>query len=200
MELSRGKVKIGAGAVLLIAASVFFCGEKFTAALILAALVHESGHLGAMALLSVPADKIEFHFGGAEITCEGRRSTYGQEALIAGAGPVMSLFLAALAAAFGRYFGGEWWYTLSGMSAVLFAFNMLPVSVLDGGGMLRGLLMQWGNAERAEAFAAAVDAVISAALVFFGIWAALGGNFTVIICAFCTVRACCKKRRNGVNF
>ena len=116
---------------LLIAFGVL-CGWEWLAAALLAAMVHESGHL--LMLRGFGAGRGRLRIDGAGLSWErrGRTLGYGGELLSFLAGPaangVAALLLARIAAASG-WQGG---YFLAGTQLVLGGFNLLPVLPLDG--------------------------------------------------------------------
>ena len=108
------------------------------AATLLAALVHEAGHLAAAYGMGIPLASIRLDPLGARIGIRNRLLTYGQEWLLAAMGPLFSL-LASLVLAplwqehpFAQLF--------SGASLLLGTLNLLPVSSFDGGRMTEVVL------------------------------------------------------------
>ena len=99
------------------------CGARSALPFLAAAGLHEAGHLGALWLLGIPVEAVELGLGGAVIRAELRGR--GREALALMAGPWVNLLCAGLffrlLPDFARY------------SFVLFLYNLLPVSALDGG-------------------------------------------------------------------
>lgn len=105
---------------------------------VLAALLHECGHLAAARLLRIAPGQMRLDFLGARMEITGRVLSYGEEWLLCAAGPLASLVAAAGAA------------TLWGVSAharifscaslVLGLLNLLPIRTFDGGRMLEVLL------------------------------------------------------------
>ena len=63
--------------------STAFCSSRWLALLWLAAGVHELGHLLALHLMGVRVKRICFRLSGMELQFDGRRLSYGQEALLA---------------------------------------------------------------------------------------------------------------------
>ena len=105
---------------------------------VLAALLHECGHLAAARLLRIAPGQMRLDFLGARMEITGRVLSYGEEWLLCAAGPLASLVAAAGAA------------TLWGVSAharifscaslVLGLLNLLPIRTFDGGRMLECFL------------------------------------------------------------
>lgn len=100
---------------------------------LLAAGLHEAAHLGALALLHIPASGLELQAGGAVIRARLRGE--GREGWAIAAGPVCNLLLAL---SFRRA-----WPLFSLCNLALGCSNLLPLSALDGGRLCALLLPQW---------------------------------------------------------
>jgi stage IV sporulation protein FB len=103
-------------------------------ATVLAAGVHELGHLLAAKALQIPLAGMRWGFLGLWLEVKGRILSYGEEWLLCAAGPLVSLLTAAAGAlfwesvAFARLF--------SCASLILGLLNLLPIRSFDGGRML----------------------------------------------------------------
>lgn len=109
--------------------------------LILSVTLHELGHIGAASLFGNPTRGITLTPIGGVATLERESHTPREEAVVALAGPAVSLMLAGLAAiplvAFGPSLVAEWFLRLNLMLAL---FNLLPAYPMDGGRVLRAAL------------------------------------------------------------
>ncbi|MFQ9410072.1 MAG: metalloprotease [Evtepia gabavorous] len=76
--------------------------------------------------------------------------SYGEECLVALAGPAASVLLAIGAATWGRHFGGADAYLLTGVSLALGVFNLLPIGPLDGGRILRAVASRWAGPDAGD--------------------------------------------------
>lgn len=132
-------------------------------AALIAAAVHEAGHLAAAKALAVPVRSLHFHLLGAGLVPGGRLLTYGEEFLLCVAGPLASLFFAALPAPF--WSSSPFAVSLSCTSLILGILNLLPIRAFDGGRMLE-------SAVSARFSPAVSDTVLTAtSLVFlFLLW------------------------------
>ena len=95
----------------------------------LAAALHEAGHLAALLILKIPVTGLELRAGGAVIRAVlpgGRR-----EALALAAGPGVNLLLAA--------FFRQAWPLFGLCNLTLGLVNLLPFPQRDGGRLLRAL-------------------------------------------------------------
>ena len=106
---------------------------------LLAALIHECGHLLAARLLHVPLSQMRLELLGARLEVQGRMLTYGEEWLLCAAGPVASLISALVSSLFWAHAPLAILYT--GVSFLLGLLNLLPIQTFDGGRMLECMLL-----------------------------------------------------------
>ena len=158
------KVSVSPTFLISVAVHLWFGLSAWLKDLLLAALLHELGHMVALWYYGVPIRDIRLTSLGAvmrvgAISCRA-------ELVSAAAGPVVN---ALLAAAFIRPF------PIFGLCNLgLFLFNILPLYPLDGGRMLRAVLQRRLdplNADRTES----TVAVICASLVM--VLSVLAGRF-----------------------
>lgn len=159
-----------------------------------AAVVHELGHIAAIRLLGGQVGGVQLTGIGVVITPRRERLfSYGEEGLVALAGPGASFLLALLAAAWGRQFGGMDAYLLTGMSLALGIFNLLPAGRLDGGRALGAVLSCLTGPDTGERACGLLTKVLAGGLGLLGLWVLrASGNFTILLCAgwlfFCRER------------
>ena len=139
-------IHIGAGFFLLLAAAFLIAPPGVTAAVLLAAAMHECGHLALLALFRVPVEGMRLGGFGAVIYAPGaRRLSYGRELAVTLAGAGVNLLAAPPIAALSARAGWEWGYLFAGAHTVLGVYNLLPIPPLDGGRALYLLLAwRWG--------------------------------------------------------
>ncbi|MBQ9131315.1 MAG: site-2 protease family protein [Clostridia bacterium] len=108
---------------------------------LLAALLHECGHLVAARLMRIPLGQMRVDLMGARLEVRGRMLTYGEEWLLSAAGPMISL----LAAAAGALLWERWSAAkaFSCASLILGFLNLLPIRSFDGGRMLECTLSRF---------------------------------------------------------
>ncbi len=102
----------------------------------LAALLHEMGHLLALRVFRVSVEAIHFTAFGMEIRADTRFLPYGKDIICTLAGPGMNLLMAVILS---RLAGD---YLLAGANLLEGAFNLLPLTGLDGARALH-LLLSW---------------------------------------------------------
>lgn len=197
--------ELGGGARLLMATGI-------TALFFLSLLAHELAHSVVAVTRGIPVHRITFFlFGGMAQTSRDSRSP-GEEFLIAIAGPVCSLLLAALFLAVWWGGAGSWHPAAVGAAAyvgvlnlVLAVFNMLPGYPMDGGRVLRAVIWKAsGSVDRATRWASRVGVWMATGLILFGVWDAvtgdaLGGIWLVLIGFFIRHAARAGYRQHGVR-
>ena len=129
------KIRITPGAVLFWTVQLL-TDSPLLAAGLLAALLHECGHLLAARLLHIPLRLLEIDIMGAKILPAGALPSYRAEGILAAAGPVASLLVAL------PLIGSAHPFALAlRFSTLSFAlFNLLPIEGFDGGRILSSLL------------------------------------------------------------
>ena len=108
-------------------------GLKEAVTVLVAALLHELGHIAAAWGWGVPLRGLRLDLFGARMELGGR-IPYRAELAVAAGGPLVSLLAASLAFPLGRVWGGA--YLFAAVSLGLGLLNLLPVRGLDGGRML----------------------------------------------------------------
>ncbi len=149
-------------------------------------VLHELAHAAVARRYGIEVDRITLWILGGMAELKREAPTPGSELLIAGAGPMASLGVAA--ALFGAavavnaatdarvLINGLAWLAFA--NAVLAVFNLLPARPLDGGRVLTGAL--WAitkDRERATVIAAKVSSVVGLVLLSGGIFVFLNGAF-----------------------
>ncbi len=161
-------------------------GAVCAVGILLSIVFHELAHSVVARRYGLPMKGITlFIFGGmAEMGEEAKDPK--TEFLMAIAGPIASVALAAVFYALHRLGvnadAGPFWlgitYYLGWINFILAVFNLLPAFPLDGGRMLRAALWRWGdNLKKATRIASAIGAGFGLALIVLGIVGIIGGNF-----------------------
>lgn len=137
----------------------------------LAATLHEMGHLFAMYVLSVPKCKIRLTVTGIRLNRASNDSTgWKQDFLISIAGPLVNVtvfsFLFGIA-----MFRHEWESVRvpAEMQLALGAFNLLPVYPLDGGQAIASLLNGIFSTEKAAWISNGITVLFLLPLLILGI-------------------------------
>lgn len=184
---------------MLLAVTVL-AGPERTLIVLLAAGVHELGHILALRIFGAGIDRFGLVAAGAEIGF-AKRLSYPGEIAAALSGPLAGALLAGLALWAGRRLGCDAFFELAAVSALYTAVNLVPVSIADGGRALDAALC-WGlGPDRAYYISLVTDslcvltAVIGGAYVFFR----TKGNISVLLYAVFLLNGCCKRRGFGVK-
>jgi Zn-dependent protease len=131
--------KIGLAAASLAGYAAIF-NWKFGLLLMIAVGFHESGHVWAMKKMGIKTKGFYFlpFIGGAAIAEENYR-TYGENAYIAIMGPIWGALMAGGAGALYWVTGNPMWAAAGAWMATLNLFNLLPITPLDGGQLMRAI-------------------------------------------------------------
>lgn len=131
--------KVGLAGLTLAGYSAVFTW-KFALLIMIAVGFHESGHVWAMKKMGIKTKGFYFlpFLGGAAIAEEEYKS-YGENAYIAVMGPVWGALLAGICAAAYAVTGLPMLAAAAAWMATLNLFNLLPVSPLDGGQLMRSI-------------------------------------------------------------
>lgn len=132
-------------------------------------IIHECGHLFTMLLLGKKVASVKFGYFGIKIFTDKKFLPEMKEAAIAAGGPAMNLFAAAI-----LFIAGQENFAI--MNLTLAFFNLLPVSILDGGHILSALFPE-SKAVRALSFSVCILLLISGLIITFY----SKKNFTLLI-------------------
>jgi len=130
----------------------FFCvllwlePSSYTVLPLLAALLHEAGHLCAMLLTHRKIACITLYPFGADIRAQGMGS-YAQDLLISAAGILANLIGCLFCAPHLEYMGAQCFFFSNLLLAIL---NLLPVETLDGAAILSAILLRFFDWERVQ--------------------------------------------------
>ena len=114
----------------------------------LAASLHEGGHLLAARIMHIPLKRLRLELLGARLDVSGRMISYGEEWLLCAAGPLTSLFFAVLIAPLWSL--SQYAVIFSCASFLLGILNLLPISTFDGGRMTECFLMSFCRIDQAQ--------------------------------------------------
>jgi len=106
--------------------------------LLLAAVLHECGHLIALRVFDIPVRRVDVMPMGAVIAYDDSFCPHGQSAWVAFAGAGANLLTAAVCLPFANDLHMLFFVTVNASLAVL---NLLPIETLDGGTLLRSVLL-----------------------------------------------------------
>ncbi len=136
---------------------------------LIAALLHELGHILCARLLGIPLIGCSVRPCGAFLNFDFSRTSYRREGCVHLAGAGMGLIAAAAAL---WIFGEEAEYFI-GISVVLAAVNLLPMRGFDGGGVLHCLLSAVVSPEKGDRICRAVSLLVTLLLWTAVLWVEL---------------------------
>lgn len=177
------RIDLQPGAVLLLGVLLFVLRPVELLALLLAAGVHELGHLLMLSLLGVPVYGFTLAMTGPVLNCASASLWY-ETLLSALAGPAAGLLLYVLT--------GFQWPLLGEISLFLSLLNLLPILPLDGGRTLMAFLLFLFGETAAEKIEGRISAVLCGGMLFGSLLAAAEGygiTFAVFA-AWMAVLAC----------
>jgi len=132
-----GKVGLAIGT--MITYSYLFTWQ-FALVLMISLFVHENGHIFMMRKCGMKVKGIYFiPFMGAAAVAEGEFPSPKDEAHIALMGPIWGLTLAGLTFLTYEYTGNAFFGAVAGWMAMVNLFNLLPISPLDGGRIMKSV-------------------------------------------------------------
>src|SRR5579885_261093 len=113
---------------------------KFALLLMIAVGFHESGHVFAMKRMGIKTKGFYFlpFIGGAAIA-EEQYKTYGENVYIAMMGPIWGAAMAWCCGGLYWVTGNPLWAAAAAWMATLNLFNLLPITPLDGGQVIRSI-------------------------------------------------------------
>ena len=154
--------------ILALALTLAFDKTGWLTLLFVAAMLHECGHLAAIALQHGKIEHITAKLSGMKIDyLPAGQTSYASDAVAALAGPAVNLTAVVVCALIARIYPSAEVFYFSGVNLLLALFNLIPAAPLDGGRALKALLCAW-RGQSGEAIAEVVSIVSSALLVFAG--------------------------------
>lgn len=194
------KVNITSGFLLLLIAVTVLAGPKRMLIVVIAAAVHELGHLIALRVLGARVERFSLAGTGARIAFRAHLS-YPAEIAAALSGPLAGALLTGFSLWAGRRWDGDFLLELAAVSALYTAVNLVPASITDGGRALEAALCQCFGPDAAWVAGLVLDALCVAAALVGGCALLFrpGGSAAGLLYAFFLLNGCCKKRRFGVQ-
>ena len=169
-----GRVEVGSSFLLLLAWMNYLDTQSIVLLALAACLCHELGHYLALRAVGNDVRLLRLTGIGAEML-PLRPMSYGQEFFAVAAGPLTNLLLAAVSA---QWEGGA---LFSGLNLVLGSFNLLPISRLDGGRLIKCLCSMLSGPDRAARISAYLDLGLAGLLLILGcVLARSAGNLTLL--------------------
>lgn len=138
-------------------------------------LLHEMGHITAMAICKEPIDSLTFHPFGISMKLKTSSAlSFGEELFVLLSGCVTNLVFIILPTS----------QTVTYINIGIFLFNILPIANLDGGRTVRLLLIRFFGERAGNVVSDAVSflfLVPLSALAFYTV--ARSGQFSLLVCS-----------------
>ncbi len=134
-------------------------------------VLHELGHALVARQLGVHVTGIELGFLGGAAKMANLPRTPRHELLIAAAGPAVSLMLGGAFLGIGAALGAPFVASIGWINLVIAGFNLIPALPMDGGRILRALLVPRFGFVRATDIAVTVARVAAVGFVVLGLTA-----------------------------
>ena len=145
-----------------------------------AIIMHEAGHLFAMWVLDVAPKRIKLIPASVQITADITRR-YKTDIAVSLCGPLTNLLLFAVLYINFISFKNEAVLVYALINLIIGAFNLLPVTGLDGGTILFSVLAKRMDYNRARCILRIVTLILSATMLFLGVMFTLRGKINISI-------------------
>ena len=187
ITLPFGGVRISILALLSAAALFYADCSVFTLLFLLAAAIHEIGHIVCLKTCGAKIYGITVLPFGAVIRSDAGKLPYRKEAAAALAGPAAGLCAAAASGLAFLLFRDIYSLFFAVCNLTLSLVNLIPVHTLDGGRALEAYVFSHMSYERADCFLENVSYASFVLLTFasLGLLALTGCNFSLIIFCVC---------------
>ena len=187
---------------LLVLLAAVISPAEIVVSVLLAAALHECGHLLALRAFRVPVEGLRLTALGAVLYARGaRRLSYGRELIVTLAGCGMNIFCGVLTALLALRLSWAEGFVFAGAHILLAAFNLLPIPPLDG---LRALYLVsafFFGPLAGDAIAAVTGFLCALALVGAGIYVAAetGGGALFLLAALALLFGAARRLRLAKN-
>ena len=160
---------------------------------LLACVLHELGHVAAATVMGGRVEALSLTVVGAELRIDYRAPlTYLQDSLVALAGPATNLLWGAAALALHLELAAM-------LTLAIGAFNLLPISPLDGGRVVHGLLANRLDPGWADRVMTVMSGCLVGILVGVGAVAAIHyANITLLLTALWLLAGMFRQGRDSI--
>lgn len=207
---------------MMLCAMIFCDRGSLAVAVMLAAALHELGHVFAASALGIRIRELRLGFSGARLYPEEQCISYRKEIFLCLAGPLVSLSVAAISLGVpfavcgdGEELSEKIQSLLSGEQATAIAFlgligiiallqgilNLLPIESLDGGRVLYAVVSSQLGMRAADAIRKTLTCIAAVMLWLFSTYLLLrtGSGIGVFFCAICIFARAVLLRDNSNN-
>ena len=149
MRMKKLKIKLSFFFIFIVLA-LAWTANKFTLLALLAAAIHEAGHLVASKLFNIRVCELDFGLLGARLKTSEALCSYSQEILLCFFGPLFNFFSAGIVYIMANSKGclTEEVEFFIFSSLILGVLNLLPIRTFDGGRIIEAALCYFLPAEK----------------------------------------------------
>ena len=154
-------------------------------ACLLAALLHELGHIAAAKLLDINLSGMKLDVLGARLNTQGKLYSYSSMILLCLAGPLTNLLCFAFAFPFSETHTWAREFCYSSLS--LCVLNLIPIEGFDGGRILHGILSGFLPPDLTDRICTALSFASILTLWLLSVWLLLrtSGALTLFVFSCC---------------
>ena len=179
-------IKVTCGALITMSVILLLFDNLSLTAALFAVAVHELGHILALRIMKIPIKGAEVSSFGLNITYDGKYVPYIKDIIAAAAGPAFNFAAVFITAAANKGYDSDTASVIIAFNAALCMFNMLPISILDGGKILYCITAVLFGPTAAEFTAAFADRAFACVIFALGamMFVKTGYNFTLLLSSF----------------
>ncbi|MCL2013791.1 MAG: site-2 protease family protein [Oscillospiraceae bacterium] len=144
---------------------------------LLAALIHETGHIAAFAVFKSKPHEASVEISGIKLTKPPDKLSAGKEVVLLFAGSAVNFVVFAV------FFFVLKFESFAYIHLMIGVFNMLPIAPLDGGMLVKLAAERIFSPGTADIISRALSVLIIIPLIIYGIYLAFNMNFTLLITA-----------------
>lgn len=175
--MGRIKICVRPSFVLVVSFAAYFGNPVVLGWFLLAAALHEGGHLLAAVCMGLPIRRLTLDFSGGNLELCRNLTTYPQDLILCLSGPAVNFLFVTLSVL------RHWNPVFLSAHLLLGMFNLMPVLPLDGGKAVFAFLSGIWEPFLACRVMSALSLVTAAAVSAAGIWIAVqpGGNPNLLL-------------------
>lgn len=179
-------IKITCGALITASVILLLFDNLSLMAALFAVTFHELGHILALRVMSIPIKGAEVSSFGLNITYDGKYVPYIKDIIAAAAGPAFNFAAVFITAIANKSSDSDISSVIIAFNAALCMFNLLPISILDGGKILYCAAAVLFGPTAAEFAAAFADRAFTCVIFALGVmmFVKTGYNFTLLLSSF----------------
>ena len=178
----RTKVRIGLPTLMFFAFLILFDRSLRGFMPFVAAILHELGHIAAMALCGQRVESITVLPFGIDIKKKGCLSSYKEDVFVASAGIATNLLLILICSFLPK---NDTLTYFKYANLLLITINVLPVKTLDGGQIMRSWLLLWLEPDKAEGVLNVFSFIFILLLSSVAVWLLFSTSYNFSLLLMC---------------